>query len=237
MKRIALIPARGGSKGISYKNMSELYKGKRFGTNLLDNTIQRLEKSLLIDEIWVSTDDKFIKNFIEDFYPKVNIHERSKETSSDFASTESVMEEFVDFKGMDSEDIIVLIQCTSPFLNVKKLDESIEKIQQLEFLSALSVTKTHRFFWMKQSKVGTGISLNYDPESRKRRQDLDKEPFFVENGAFYLTSIGAFKDLGFRIPPPVYLSVQEEEYTQWEIDTSLDLEVVRTIYKEVENNE
>lgn len=229
---VVLIPARGGSKGIPDKNIQWLYKEGGKMVSLIENTVRRvlpLQKENIVDKIWVSTDSQKI---IDHIFSEMCRHDRpfitvrDSKTASDTASTESVIAEFLEVMELENDDIVVTVQCTSPFISVKALREGIEAVQSGEYQSAVSVSKTHRFFWTKTYERKRSFSINYDPRNRPRRQDIQEE-FFIENGAFYVTRCKNFRLEKHRLPGKVFLASQEEEYSEIEIDTPTDLEIAR----------
>ncbi|MFM7139050.1 MAG: cytidylyltransferase domain-containing protein, partial [Actinomycetes bacterium] len=115
--RILIIPVRGGSKGIPNKNLQTVN-----GITLLERAI-RTSLRANIDEIIVSTDSQDIKNVVKK-YSKIKIHNRSSETSSDTASTESVILEVIKDLGSSwpTASSIGFYQVTSPFVESKTIN-------------------------------------------------------------------------------------------------------------------
>ncbi len=177
-KYVALIPARGGSKSIPLKNIKEMA-----GKPLIYWTIESALNSAKIDKVYLSTDSQEIRRVTEAIQAdKLEVIDRNPENATDTASTESVMMEFLESHDFEN---IVLIQATSPLLTSFDLDEAIEQYEKSKSDSLLSVVRQSRFIW-KQDKDGFVRAKNYDPSRRPRRQDF--EGYFVENGAFYITS-------------------------------------------------
>ena len=119
-KIVTLIPLRGGSKSIPYKNI-KLMAGKP----LCYWTLKAASESKYIDEVWVSTEDAKIKKVVESLGlgKKVKVIDRPMEFAQDTSSTESVMMHFADNVKFD---ILNLIQATSPFTTSNDLDTAIE---------------------------------------------------------------------------------------------------------------
>ena len=115
-------------------------------------------------------------------HDKVVIIGRSAESASDTASTESAMLEFAEKYEFDN---IVLIQATSPLLQSIDLNHGFETYNTKGTDSVLSVVLQKRFTW-KREKKGNVQPMNYDVFHRPRRQEFDG--YYVENGAFYITS-------------------------------------------------
>ncbi len=212
---VALIPARGGSKGIPHKNIQPLG-----GRPLLHWTLEAACLSEAIHEVFVATDDARIAAVAEDFgHPKVRVVTRSPETATDTASTESVLLEFACGWQFDH---VVLIQATSPLLQARDLDGGLQSYFKNKADSLLSVVRQKRFLWEAD---GTGLAtpLNYLPANRPRRQDFDG--FLVENGAFYVTGREALLTSGCRLSGKVMCHEMAEE-TYVELDEPSDWDTV-----------
>ncbi len=171
-KVVALIPLRGGSKSIPHKNIKKLA-----GRPLCYWVLKSATDSKYIDEVWVSTEDKKIKDAVLSFGLNVKVIDRPAEFARDSSSTESVMFHFaenIDF------DILNLIQATSPCTTADDLDSALEQFFDRGHDSLLAGVLYKKFYWTPDGKP-----LNYDYKNRPRRQDF---PGVVhDNGAFYLT--------------------------------------------------
>jgi len=171
-KIVALIPLRGESKSIPYKNIKEIA-----GKPLAYWTCSAAINSKNIDEVYVSTEDEKIKKTIQSMNLGIKIIDRPKEFAKDTSSTESVMIHFM--KKVDF-DILVSIQATSPLTTSEDIDMAIEQFEKKGNDSLLTGVLIKKFFWTKD-----GTPLNYDYLKRPRRQDF--EGVINENGAFYIT--------------------------------------------------
>lgn len=242
-KVVAIIPARGGSKGIPHKNISTIKYENGRSISLLENSLRRISPLVekgTIDEVWVATDSNLISNHILELRelndPDLAIpfvYLRLSENATDESSTEDLLLEFVEERDLDNNDILVTIQCTSPFIDSDTLFEAIENVSYGDYQSAVSVTRTHRFFWKRKWYTDEGVAVNYIPTDRPRRQDI-KEEFFIENGAFYVTRCNGLRATKSRLLENIYLAIQEEEYTNIEIDEPVDLDIARRLM-EIEN--
>jgi N-acylneuraminate cytidylyltransferase len=213
---ICLIPARGGSKSIPYKNITEVY-----GKPLIWWTLNAANKSNL-DRIYVSTDSDKIKAVVESFnFDKVEVIGRSVEVSTDFASTESVM---VEFANNHEFNTLTLIQATSPLLKTKHINEALETLIDDEWESILSVVREHSFQW-NFNEIGD-IEPNYDVRNRPRRQDYGGR--LTENGALYITTKEAFKRSGCRISGDITY-YEMPSYSLYEIDEPNDIIIIEKL--------
>jgi N-acylneuraminate cytidylyltransferase len=177
LKIVALIPARGGSKGIPAKNIRDFA-----GKPLVYWAILAAQLTEKIEKVYVPTDCLSIKEVVESFnLSKVEVIDRSPATATDIAPTESVMLEFADKVNFQT---LVLIQATSPLLTSTDLTKAIEQYRTGRYDSMLSVVRQRRFLWDNDQTKGA-FPLNYDYRARPRRQDF--EGYWVENGALYIT--------------------------------------------------
>ena len=136
-KIIAFIPLRAGSKGIKNKNIKN-FNGKP----LCYWSIKAASDSLKVDEVFISSDSKKILETVETFkLKKVKTFLRSKETSSDEASTESAMIEIINDLNFNHNFIFILIQATNPFISKGDLNTAILKLQKGKSIVSVSPFK------------------------------------------------------------------------------------------------
>lgn len=205
-KVIAFIPIRGGSKSIPFKNI-KLFCGKP----LAYWTIKAASDCCLIDEVYVATDNEEIYEVVKSFsLPKVSLYRRSDESATDVATTEFAMLEFASQYGFRH---IVLIQATSPLLESNDLEKGIDLYLNGKYDSLLSGVEQKRFVWLKKETYY--IPQNYNPKNRPRRQDMNG--YFVENGAFYITSKANLMNTKCRLFGKIGLYPMKED-TYFEID-------------------
>ena len=218
-KFIALIPLRGGSKGIPGKNIKML-AGKPLCCHVMDAALAASE----IDKVAVATDSEEIRQVVQQHYPnhpKLLLFSRDASTATDTASTESAMLDFAKRYTGDF-DHLVLIQATSPLLEAKHLDEGIQKYKKQRLGGLVSVVRQKRFTWDDTNP------LNYNPQNRPRRQEFDG--YLVENGAFYITSKDRLMKSGCRISEP-YGTYEMPETSFFEIDEPEDWIIVEALLK------
>lgn len=148
MQTLAIIPARGGSKGIPLKNIQKLAD-----RSLIEYTILAAKKSKEIDKIIVSTDSSKIAKISQSLGAEVPFL-RPKKLSNDSASIFKVINHTLDFLSKTQSyepDIISLLQPTSPLRTTKMIDESISILKKSKATCVLTVTKikTHPYssFW------------------------------------------------------------------------------------------
>ena len=213
---LALIPARGGSKGIPGKNLKEVG-----GVPLVARSIQAAQASGLVTRVVVSTDDDAIASVSLEY--GADVVRRPAALANDTASSESALlhalDHFADEGSLPAS--IVFLQCTSPFTTGEQIDRVLTALQQENVNSAFAVAPWHGFLWRED-----GRGINHDPhQARQRRQDL--EPAFLETGAIYAMKTAAFRSSGNRFCPPWRPVVIDDSGP--EIDTTSDLELCRNL--------
>lgn len=180
MKILAIIPARGGSKGIPRKNIKNLS-----GKPLIAWSIEQALESQSIDRVVVSTDDKEIAEISRKHGAEVPFI-RPDEYATDTASTELAMIHAVTVLANQGylPDYVMLLQATSPVRRPGTIEAAIQTLIQSKADSLVSATEIHPFIWQNLDNA----KANYDFQNRPRRQDLgEKGRLYEENGSIYLT--------------------------------------------------
>jgi N-acylneuraminate cytidylyltransferase len=219
MEVIGIIPARGGSKGIEKKNIVPF-----LGEPLITHTIEQAHQSELIDDVYVSTDNPEISSVSQNAGAKVI--ERPEAIAGDEASTESALLHALTVLD-HSPDVVVLLQCTSPLRRPGDIDAAIEMVTQGDYESALSCCEDHKFYWREEDS--TGVSINYDPETRKRRQDMEKR--YQESGSISVVRTHILQETECRLGGEIGI-YEMPEILSFEIDTPEDLTIVSTLARE-----
>lgn len=173
---LAIIPARGGSKGIPRKNVRLLH-----GKPLISYVIGTASKSKYIDDIFVSTDDEEIAEIAKLYGSSVIM--RPPELADDHIPLDPVIFHAVNNVEIEkncSYHYVITIQPTSPLLTSETLDKMIEIMLVSNFDTLISVRALRHLFW----KIVDGESIALSSE-RKNRQYLD--PLFQETGAVVIS--------------------------------------------------
>ena len=213
----AIIPARGGSKGIPGKNLQAVG-----GLPLIQRTIEAAQESQYIKRVIVSTDAKEIKDLSEQC-GAIAI-ERPNNLATDTASSESAILHVISALSDEQplEPIIVFLQCTSPFASGQDIDQVIDALDDININSAFAASAWHGFLWSKE-----GSGLNHNPQHpRKRRQDLDD--CFLEIGSIYAIRTNKFLQYQTRFCSPTRPVLVKHHPI--EIDTPSDLRLSRAIH-------
>ncbi|HET9301779.1 MAG TPA: acylneuraminate cytidylyltransferase, partial [Propionibacteriaceae bacterium] len=147
---------------------------------------------------------------------------RPAELCSDTASSESALLHALDQLIMVGEEpeVLVFVQCTSPFIAPDDLDRGVELVVGNHADSVFSAVVTYEFLWRASGSFGLVIGQNHDPAVRPRRQE--REPDFRETGAFYVMSTAGFRAARHRFFGRT-AAVQVPELTAVDIDHLHDL--------------
>ena len=108
-EKVAMIPARSGSKRVPKKNI-RLINGKP----LIDYCLKKAVEANIFDKIYVNTDDKIIMDYVRKFYPGIYIFEREQKFASDSATNDDFMFDFLTKVNCNS---VMQILPTSPFIS------------------------------------------------------------------------------------------------------------------------
>lgn len=223
MKYLAVIPARGGSKGLPGKNVRLLA-----GKPLIAWSIEQALESGCIDCVHVSTDDPEIAEVARAYGADVP-YMRPVELAQDTTPTEPVMTYALDWyeKLGRAFDAVVLLQPTSPLRLPGTLGAALQAFEARGAESLLGVCENHHFFWRNSEDA---VAL-YDYRNRPRRQDIRPEDrLYRENGSIYVTRTAAFRRHSNRLCEPIHMHVMREE-EGCEIDSLADFVVVETLLK------
>lgn len=174
MKRIAIIPARGGSKRFPGKNLATLN-----GASLLEHSIRYAQvNSGLIDKILVSSDDEDILNHALQL--GADILKRPEELSGDTVSTAAVLQHVL-AEQEETFDDVILLQPTNPLRPTELLQQGLESYEKSGSKSLMTVGRSHRKFG--RIRHGEFKPVNY--EFGQRSQDM--ENLYFECGLLYIT--------------------------------------------------
>ena len=213
---LALIPARGGSKGIPGKNLQAVG-----GRPLVVRSIEAALASQGIERVVVSTDDRAIGAVALE--AGAEVVERPVAIAGDTASSESALLHALTEleRAGPLPDQLVFLQCTSPFTNAEQIDRVLQALEDPRINSSFAVQPWHGFLWRED-----GRGINHNPEQpRQRRQDL--EPAYLETGAIYAMRTAAFRQSGSRFCAPWRPVVLDDSGP--EIDTPADLALCRSL--------
>ncbi|URM37329.1 cytidylyltransferase domain-containing protein [Flavobacterium anhuiense] len=217
MKTIAIIPARGGSKRLPQKNTKLLAD-----IPLLAHSIVYAKKNnQIIDEIYVSTDDKEIKQIALEYGAKVI--DRPKSLSGDLEPTVTALKHVLGSVEGGVENVI-LLQPTNPLRPENLLKDAFDLYLKGNHNSLFTVSRNHQKF----GKINEGKFVPFNYEIGQRSQDL--EPLFFENGLLYITkSEKILNDI--IISEDAFPFEINHIFASIDIDTQEDFDYAQYLYK------
>jgi CMP-N-acetylneuraminic acid synthetase len=210
---VAVIPARGGSKGIPKKNVKLLA-----GKPLIAYSIEAAKAASTVHRVIVSTDDPVIGQVSLEWGAEVVW--RPADISGDIASSEAALLHVLDSIRTGEgvlPDLLVFLQCTSPFTAAEDIDGTVNALISQGAQTAVAMTPFHYFVW-EQEPDGNIVGVNHDKSIRLLRQQ--RPPQYLETGAVYAMEICGFLERKHRffgktamhvIPPERVLEIDEPE--------------------------
>ena len=225
MNTVAIIPARGGSKGILRKNIKELC-----GKPLIAYIIETALKVEELDRVIVSTEDNEIAATAKKYGAEVPFI-RPEELTEDETPTLPVLQHAVKYLAEEENykpDIVVLLYATSPLLRAERVTEAVKKLKEGGFDSVLSVVEDRGHYWIEK---GDKYERVY-PKDPKNRQF--ERPLFKETGAFYLCRRELLIEENTMVGGKIgFLKMEKAETI--DIDEPLDFEIAEFFMKRREN--
>jgi N-acylneuraminate cytidylyltransferase len=209
MKVVALIPARGRSKGIPRKNLKELC-----GIPMIGHAILAATTCPAIHEVWVSSDDDEILEYAKTMNARTI--KRPKEISTDTSSSEDAL---IHFSDQVNFDVLVFVQATSPLIQSQFLQDAITEHERDDVDSVVACTRDHGFWWSENRP-------HYDLSKRKMRQE--KGEIMRETGMFFITSRDALLDTKCRLSGRI-LCYEIPKWASFEVDDTIDFKIVESI--------
>lgn len=212
---VAVIPARGGSRGVPRKNLRRVG-----GVPLIVRAIETAQAARGIDRVVVSTDDPEIAGLARAH--GADIVTRPAEISGDTASSESALDHALDTLAARGHDVgvIVFIQATSPFIDPADIDDAIARVRAGTADVVFSAVPSWGFLWRPADDHGAVTGVNHDPQHRPRRQDREAE--YLETGAFYVLDAAGYARAHHRFFGRVAAGIVAES-SAIEIDTEEQL--------------
>jgi len=221
---LAIVPARGGSKGLPGKNIADLA-----GKPLIAWSIEAGQKSKYINKVVVSSDSDEILEIAQDFGAQPL--KRPDKLASDTAASEPVIAHALVslLQAGERYDYIVLLQPTSPLRNFEDIDNAIETMLRQKADALISVYEPPHtpYKAFKQNTQGYLEGLIDSETPFKRRQDLPK--VYMPNGAIYIVNSEKFMKTGKLFTDktiPYVMSIQRSA----DIDTLEDLQKIRETF-------
>jgi N-acylneuraminate cytidylyltransferase len=217
---IAIILARGGSKGIKNKNI-KLFLGKP----LVEWSIIQAKKSKQVSKIYLSSDSQKILNIGTKH--KINIVKRPKNISGDKAKSEEAVLHVLN--NIDYEpDSIVMLEPTAPLRSPNDIDSCIDVFFKDNLDSGFTGAVLEDFLIWKIKKNKKLLPINYNFRKKVPRQQ--RQPEIVENGAVYIFKPKIIKKYNNRFGGKIGYSLMKI-WQSFEIDNLDDWKFVSLIFR------
>lgn len=187
---LAVIPARGGSKGVPAKNLLPVG-----GVPLVARAVRECRATRLVTDVVVSTDDQAIAAAAREAGAEVVL--RPAAIAGDTATSEAAVLHALDAHEAlhgSTVDVVLLVQCTSPFITREDIDGVAGAVVENGADTALTVANFHGFIWRDAAEESTegGNGVNHDKSFRPRRQDRPQD--LLETGAAYAMDAAGLRE-------------------------------------------
>ncbi|MFD7605086.1 cytidylyltransferase domain-containing protein [Streptomyces mirabilis] len=187
---LAVIPARGGSKGVPAKNLLPVG-----GVPLVARAVRECRATRLVTDVVVSTDDQAIAAAAREAGAEVVL--RPAAIAGDTATSEAAVLHALDAHEAlhgSAVDVVLLVQCTSPFITREDIDGVAGAVVENGADTALTVANFHGFIWRDAADESTegGNGVNHDKSFRPRRQDRPQD--LLETGAAYAMDAAGLRE-------------------------------------------
>ncbi|GAB2329030.1 N-acylneuraminate cytidylyltransferase [Streptomyces griseoincarnatus] len=211
---LAVIPARGGSKGVPAKNLAPVG-----GVPLVARAVRECRAARHVTDVVVSTDDAAIAETARQAGAEVVL--RPADLAGDTATSEAAVLHALDaHEALHGArvDVVLLVQCTSPFLTREDVDGVAAAVADGGADTAVTVAPFHGFLWRdagagapgagapsgsgddpaaaRAEAAAGGHGVNHDRSFRPRRQDRPQD--FLETGAAYAMDAAGLREHGHR---------------------------------------
>ncbi|KYK46052.1 MULTISPECIES: acylneuraminate cytidylyltransferase family protein [Bradyrhizobium] len=221
-KTLAVIAARGGSKGIPHKNLLDLC-----GKPLIAWTVEQARAARGVDVVAVSSDSDAILAAAE-AAGAVGVR-RPDDISGDLASSESAWLHALDATeaSMGRFERVVALQATSPIREPGDIENALATFDRDHLDSLLSVCEVEDYFNWRIGASGPE-PINYDYRNRRMRQQIEKR--YLENGSFYVLIPSLLREQNNRLGGKIGFHVMER-HKMFQIDRPEDVKLCAAIMR------
>lgn len=231
MNILAIIPARGGSKGIPYKNIKLLA-----GKPLIQYSIDVALEAESIDKVIVSTDDKKISSVAEQ--PGVEVVLRPQNLAEDDSLVIDTIRHVLKVKKENDKifDIVVLLEPTSPLRKPSDVDKAVKILQEKSADSLATFSETDvppTRIWEIDKDIPIPLLKDSDPFLPRQKQKVG----YALNGLVYVlkTSTLLLNQSATSLLLGKKLALITPSFRKLDIDTEFDFSMAETIIKNMDN--
>lgn len=221
-KTLAVIAARGGSKGIPHKNLLDLC-----GKPLIAWTVEQARAARGVDVVAVSSDSDNILAAAE-AAGAIGVR-RPEDISGDLASSESAWLHALNAidERMGRCERIVALQATSPIRESSDIEDALATFDRDHLDSLLSVCEVEDYFNWRIGASGPE-PINYDYHNRRMRQQIEKR--YLENGSFYVLIPSLLREQNNRLGGKIGFHVMDR-HKMFQIDRPEDVKLCAAIMR------
>ncbi len=219
---VAVIPAMEEENGLSNRNLREIK-----GVSLVEIAIRQAMNSNLITKTILNSESDTIIAEAEGYDVKTYMRPDRFAQKNQFMEVDRMMMwqiEQLEDDGFDI-DILVLLYPICPLRTINKIDETIQRIHNDNYDSALTLYEDSHYLWEKIN--GEVVPKNYDPQKRAPKQ-LEDWNQWIENKAVYAVKKEILLQTGSRLGGKTGY-VEMPQYRSFNIQTEVDFELVRFI--------
>ncbi|MGY3513243.1 acylneuraminate cytidylyltransferase family protein [Bradyrhizobium lupini] len=221
-KTLAVIAARGGSKGIPHKNLLDLC-----GKPLIAWTVEQARAARGVDVVAVSSDSDNILAAAE-AAGAIGVR-RPEDISGDLASSESAWLHALNAidERMGRFERIVALQATSPIRQSSDIEDALSTFDRDHLDSLLSVCEVEDYFNWRIGASGPE-PINYEYRNRRMRQQIEKR--YLENGSFYVLIPSLLREQNNRLGGKIGFHVMDR-HKMFQIDRPEDVKLCAAIMR------
>jgi CMP-N,N'-diacetyllegionaminic acid synthase len=223
MTTVAVIPARGGSKGIPRKNLVDIC-----GKPLISWSVSQALAARGVDSVWVSSDSDEIL-LVGERYGARPI-KRPPELAGDTASSESAWRHALDVIEADGARVTRMIgmQATSPIREASDIENALAQFENDRLDSLLTCCEVEDFFMWKLQPDGQPVGVNHDYQKRLRRQAIETR--YLENGSFYVFKPELLRRYDNRLAGKIGIYLMAK-HKMFQIDNTQDVVLCQAIMR------
>lgn len=220
---VAIIPARGGSRGIPRKNLVDFC-----GKPLVAWSIEQASRAKGIDQVWVTSDSEEILQVAERYGART-VRRPSELAGDDAPSDVAWLHALgvIEAQGVAVE-LVVGLQPTSPIREPADLEGALRLFRDEGLDSLFTCTPIRDFFVWRLEGDGSPVPVTYDYRHRLPRQALQTS--YLENGSFYIFRPTLLRTTRNRLGGRIGLYVMQK-YKMFQIDTTDDLILCEVIMR------
>lgn len=222
----AVIPARGGSKGIPYKNLADLG-----GRPLLAWTIAAAKAAHGLDRVIVSTDDERIAAVAKEYGAEVPFMRPTEFSGDNALALDVVTHAFNELRTRDggAYDAVAYLQPTSPFRTATQLAEAIAlfNLERPDTLVSVTAVPHNMVPASLMHPVGPSAPLRLQSPVGQKLRRQEKEKLFARNGPAILIVSAADAQLRGQLYGECVQGFEMDRLSSLDIDDPIDLEMAR----------